>query len=452
MKKEIHSLTEGPIAKSIIAFSLPILLSNLLQQVYNSVDSAILGWAVGADALAAAGSVGSLFQLLIGLSLGLANGVNILYSIQYGAAYKPALKKLISNSLLLSVIASAVIALFGTVFSDWLLQAINTPSELLESSKAYLSILSMGAIATLIYNVGAGILQAEGDSVRPLIFLAVGGLGNFALDLLLVVCLDMGISGAAWATVLAQSATAVLVLLRLSRLNPEYALRLESLSFDTDTAGYILRLALPCGLQSSMFNISNLLVQAKINTFGAVIMAGYTAYCKVDAFVYMPIFAFSTAMSTFTGQNKGAGHPKRIRQGIKTTICLTMGVSGLLAAVVLGFTAPLLHLFTDDAQAVAFGVRMARYLMPFVAVYSVSDILGSAVRGFGQSVPVTVISLICICLFRVVWLEVLFRFSHNVRIIFLCYPISWLLCVAAVTIYYFRHSQVFRAVRDTGRS
>ena len=429
---------------------MPILVSNLLQQVYNSVDSAILGRFVGPGALAAAGSVGALFNLLVGFSLGLAVGVNIQYAIQYGAGDRKALRLLICNGMLLSLLASAIIMVVGTVFADGLLTMVNTPGDVFADSRTYLVILSAGVVATIMYNVAAGMIRAEGDSLTPLVYLAIGGIGNLMLDLLLVVGFRMGIAGAAWATVLAQALTAALAVRRLTRLDGEYALNLKRMAFDRKGMVQLLRVSVPCGLQSSMFNISNLLVQTKINTFGSVIMAGCTAYTKVDSFVYMPLLAIASAVSTFVGQNKGAGRYDRIGKGIRTGLVMTMGITSVIAGVILAFAQPLLRIFTQDPRAVAFGVEMAWYLMPFVAIYSVSDILGSAIRGFGQSRPVTVISVVCICLFRVVWLETLFLFFRDMRIIFLCYPISWFLCVAAVVWYYFRRSQVYRAVRSAG--
>ena len=449
LKTASNQLTQGPVAKGLISFSLPILFSNLLQQVYNSADSAILGRFVGSDALAAAGSVGSLFNLLVGFSLGLAVGVNILYAIVYGAGDREQLRRIIGSALILSVLAATLIAIPGTVFADGLLQLVNTPKDIWVPSRRYLTILASGVITTLLYNVGAGILRAEGDSLRPLLYLGIGGMANIVLDLLFVVRFQLGISSAAWATVLAQGVTAVLVLHRLTKLDSAYSLTLQSLRFDRRVMMKLLELSIPCGLQSSMFNISNLLVQTKINTFGSAIMAGYTAYCKVDSFVYMPIFAFSSAISTFVGQNKGACHYTRMRCGIRICTVMTMLITGLLAAGILLFTAPLLRLFTRDPVAIDFGIRMAAYLMPFVAIYSISDILGGAIRGFGESAPVTAISVCCICIFRIIWLEGVFRLYPSEEIVFLCYPISWLLCVAAVIWFYYRHSKVYHTIRNT---
>ena len=443
-----NQLIQGPVARGLISFSLPILLSNLLQQVYNSADSAILGRFVGSDALAAAGSVGSLFNLLVGFSLGLAVGVNILYAIVYGAGDYEQLHRIIGNALILSILAATLIAVPGTVFADDLLRLVNTPKDIWEPSRSYLTILASGVIATLVYNVGAGILRAEGDSLRPLLYLGIGGVTNIALDLLFVIHFRIGIAGAAWATVLAQGLTAVLVLHRLTKLDSAYSLKLQCLRFDRSVMVKLLKLSVLCGLQSSMFNISNLLVQAKINTFGSAIIAGYTAYCKVDAFVYMPIFAFSSAISTFVGQNKGAGHYARIHSGIRICAAMTVLITGLLAVGILLFAAPLLNLFTKDPDAIRFGIRMATYLMPFVAVYSISDILGAAIRGFGESAPVTAISVCCICIFRIIWLEGGFRLYPSEKIVFLCYPISWLLCVAAVIWFYYRHSKVYHTIRN----
>lgn len=441
------NLAHGPISRQLLRFSIPIFLSNLLQQTYNAVDSAILGWAVDSATMAAAGSVGSLFNLLVGLSLGLATGINILAAIAYGAGDMRQLRSLIFHALFLSALSALLVSFVGVAFSSPLLHMIHTPEALMTDSRIYLRILSSGVIATILYNVGAGILQAQGDSLRPLISLAIGGVANVLLDILFVAHFSMGIAGAALATVLAQSIAAGLVLFRLAVLDRRNAPHTKERFLDRQILRRILHQSLPCGIHSSMFNISNLLAQTQINSLGTVIMAGYTAYGKIDTFVYMPIFAFSAAVSTFVGQNKGAGNLHRIRRGIWTGLLLTIGTTAFLASIVLGFTEPLMRLFTDDAVSLSFGIHMARYLMPFVSIYSISDILGSAIRGFGQSVPVMLISIACICLFRVAWLKGMFSLFHETWVIFSCYPISWTLCASVVTWYYFRHSLVYQAIQ-----
>lgn len=324
MRPSPVNLTEGSITGSIIKFSVPILLTNLLQQLYNSIDSAVVGHFCGDAALAAVGSTGVLINLLIGFFLGLATGAGVLYAMYYGAGDHKSLKKLIDSAMLLSLIIGAVMTFVGVVFTRQLLGLMDMPQEALKPSEDYLRIYMAGTIITLVYNVGAGLIRAEGDSVRPLIYLAIGGLGNLGMDILAVGVLGMGAAGAAWATVFAQTITAVLVVIRLTKLDPSYALRPLHIKPDKVTLWDVVRISVPCGLQSSMYNISNLLVQIKINAFGTVAMAGTTAYGKIDAFVYMPMAALSLAISTFVGQNIGAGRYDRMKKAIRVSLALSI--------------------------------------------------------------------------------------------------------------------------------
>ena len=446
MKPKTVNLTEGSITKSIVEFTIPILLTNLLQQLYNSIDSAVLGQFCGDDALAAVGSTGALINVLIGFFLGLATGAGILYAMYYGAGDHKSLKKLIDSSIVLSLAIGAVMTVVGVVFTRGLLGLMSMPPEALDLSEVYLRIYMSGTIITLIYNVGAGLIRAEGDSVRPLIYLAIGGVGNLVMDIVAVAWLGMGVAGAAWATVLAQSITAVLVLIRLCRLNPDYALRPLHMKPDRVVLRDVIAISVPCGLQSSMYNISNLLVQIKVNTFGTIAMAGVTAYGKIDAFIYMPMAALSLAISTFVGQNIGAGKYGRMRKAIRVCLVLCLASYLVIGGIVLAFFDPLMHIFTDDEQAVALGRVFLGYVLPTVWIYSFIDIFSGAIRGSGQATQVTVISALTICVFRIVWIELLLPVYNDIRVVFLCYPTSWGLCTAALLWYYFRRSSLRRTI------
>ena len=447
MRTGAVNLTEGSITKSIVQFSVPILLTNLLQQLYNSIDSAVVGQFCGDTALAAVGSTGALINLLIGFFLGLATGAGILYAMYYGAGDHGSLKKLIDSSMVISVAVGIVMTAVGMIFTKQLLMMMDVPDDVLGPSEEYLRIYMSGTIITLVYNVGAGLIRAEGDSVRPLIYLFVGGIGNLVMDILAVAILDMGVAGAAWATVVAQTITAVLVVIRLCRLNPEYAFRPLHITPDKLMTWDIVRISVPCGLQSSMYNISNLLVQIKINSFGTVAMAGITAYGKLDAFIYMPMAALSLAISTFVGQNIGAGRYDRMKKAIRVSLVISILCVWFLCAVILVFFEPLMHIFTDDPQAIAFGREMMGFLFPAVWLYSFVDVFSGAIRGAGQAVPVTVISALTICVFRIIWLEVLLHIVNDIRVVFLCYPVSWILCGSALTWYYFRRSTLRRSIQ-----
>ena len=450
MNKFNASLTEGPIGKNLIIFAVPLLLSNLLQQLYNSVDSVIVGRYAGSLELAAVGSSGAVINLLIGFFLGIATGTGILYAMHYGAKDYKGLKKLIDSALILSVGISAIISLIGIIYCDDILRLMNTPEEVFSSSVAYLKIIFAGTVVTMTYNVGAGMIRAEGDSVRPLLYLLIGGLGNLILDILLVKYFGLGAAGAAWATIAAQAVTAVLVLIRLSRLNPDYAFRPFKMTPSRLAFWDIIRISFPCGLQNSMYNISNFLVQVKINAFGAIAMAGVAAYSKIDAFIYMPMNALGLAISTFVGQNVGAGHYDRMKKGITTSLLMSFASAGFISIFVIFFYDSLITLFTSDSGAMAAGKQMMLFLAPFAWTYSITDTLGGAVRGSGQAGSITVILLICICVFRIIWLELILPFFPQLWAVNIVYPISWTICNLVVARFYFKKSTLKKSKRACG--
>lgn len=447
MKKTSVSLTEGPIFKGLLLFSIPLLLSNLFQQLYNSVDSLVVGNFAGDLALAAVGSTGSLINLLIGFFMGISTGANILYAMHYGAGDHQGLKKLINSALMLSIICGVFISVLGVVFAEQMLIWMDTPEDVLPLSTQYLQIYLAGTVITLVYNVGAGMIRAEGDSTRPLVYLVIGGVTNLILDLIFIAWLDMGVVGAALATVIAQLVSAVLIVIRLTRLHEDYRLHPLKMRMEKLTVWDITRISVPCGLQGSMFSISNLLVQTKINSFGSIAMAGITAYSKIDGFIYMPLMAISLAVSTYVGQNIGAGKYDRVQKGIKT--CLVMAVT---AAVVLGGGVMLLGehvvgLFTKTPEAQAYALQQMVFMAPFVWIFVFSDIFGGAIRGAGSTVAVTIISALSICVFRIIWLTFLLPHFNDIRVLFLCYPVSWAISSIATTIYYFKGSAIKNVIR-----
>ncbi len=446
MQSKSVSLTEGPITKNIILFAVPLLLSNLFQQLYNSIDSAVVGSFAGDAALAAVGSTGSLINLLIGFFLGIATGAGILFAMHYGAGDYAGLRKLINNALLLSVLIGAVMSVVGVVFAEDLLLWMDTPEQVLQPAKQYLQIYMGGTVITMLYNVGAGLIRAEGDSTRPLLYLVAGGVTNLVLDLLFVAGFGMGAAGAAWATVIAQGVSAVLTVAHLMRMNEEYRLRPTQIKFDKLGCWDLIRVSLPCGLQSSMFNISNLLVQAKINSFGAVAMAGVAAYSKIDGFLYMPLMALALAVSTYVGQNIGAGQYERVKKGINTCLFLALGVAVGMGGLVILSCNSLLGLFTKDPAAKEFALQMMWFMAPTVWVYTFSDIFGGTMRGAGDAMKVTCISAVCICVFRILWLSIMLRFIHDIRIVYMCYPISWTLSSIVMCIVYFKGPSVKRTI------
>jgi len=448
MRKSSVSLTEGPIFKSLLFFAVPLLLSNLFQQLYNSVDSAVVGTYAGDAALAAVGSTAALLNLIIGFFLGISTGTNILYAMHYGAGDHQGLKKLINSAILISVICGAAISVLGVIFSETMLRWMGTPEDVLPLATGYLKICMGGTIVALVYNVGAGMIRAEGDSTRPLIYLIIGGITNFILDMVFVAWLGMGASGAALATVLAQLVSAVLIVIRLTKLHEDYRLRPLKMRMTALTVWDITRISVPCGLQGSMFAISNLLVQSKINSFGLVAMAGVAAYSKIDGFIYMPLMAVSLAVSTYVGQNIGAGKFDRVQKGIKTCLIMSLVTAVVLATAVLLLGESVVGIFTKTPEAQAYALTQMRFMAPFVAIFVFSDIFGGAIRGAGSTVMVTIISALSICVFRILWLTLLLPVYNDIRVLFLCYPSSWAISSIATSIYYFKGSIIKKTIRN----
>lgn len=447
MRKSSVSLTEGPIFKGLLLFSVPLLLSNLFQQLYNSVDSAVVGSYAGDTALAAVGSTAALINLIIGFFMGISTGANILYAMHYGAGDRQGLKKLISSAMMLSIICGIVLSVAGALGAETMLRWMGTPEDVLPLSTSYLRIFMAGTVVNLVYNVGAGMIRAEGDSVRPLIYLVIGGVTNLILDFVLVAWLGMGAAGAALATVIAQLVSAVLVVIRLTRLPEDYRLRPLKMRMTGLTVWDITRISVPCGLQGSMFAISNLLVQSKINSFGSIAMAGVAAYSKIDGFIYMPLMALCLAVSTYVGQNIGAGKLERVQKGIKTCLLMSLVTAVTLGTAVMLLGESVVGIFTKTPEAQAYAMTQMRFLAPFVWMFVFSDILGGAVRGAGSTTAVTIISALSICVFRILWLTLLLPVYNDIRVLFLCYPISWAISSLATVIYYFKGSVIKKTLR-----
>lgn len=431
------NFTEGSITKSIVLFAVPLMLSNLFQQLYSTVDSAVIGRFAGSLALAGVGSAMPLINLLLGFFLGISTGTGVVYATACGAGSTTAQRRITDTALMLAAAAGAVLTLFGVAFAPWLLRLMNTAEDALPGAVTYLRIYLGGVIIMLVYNVGAGILRARGDSRSPLIYLFVSGVLNLILDVIFVALLNLGIAGAAAATVISQAAAAALVLRALaSKLPQECRLLLRDMHWDSDCAKSIIRIALPSGLQTAFFSLSNLIAQTRINTFGSVTVAGCTAYIKLDSFCYLPMMATAQALTTFVSQNLGAGKPERMRSGLRFCLILAPAVSALCCIITFLLREPLLYLFTDDPAVVEAGLSMLLVLVPFTWIYAFSDMFGSAMRGAGAAKPVTVISAICVCLVRIVWMSVVLHFFDSVGAVFACYPFTWILSSLVMGLYY----------------
>lgn len=437
MKQE-QSITSGVIWKQILIFFFPILLGTFFQQMYNTVDTIIVGRFVGTQALAAVGSTGSLINLVSGFFIGVSSGATVILSQKFGAHDRQGVRDALHTGILLAVILGAATLCLGIFAGPGILKLIKTPESCLKDATLYARIFFCGAVSTVVYNMGAGILRAMGDSRRPLIFLIVTCFSNIILDIVFVVIFRMGVAGAAWATVLSQTISAGLVLRALARLPADIALHPAKLKIHSALLRRILLIGVPAGLQFITFDLSNLLIQSGINSFGPVTMAAWTAFGKADGLTWMVCGAFGVAVTTFVGQNFGAQKYDRIRQCVWVCLGMSIATIGVLAALVLGFRETLLGFFTTDADVIRVGAYAMLWIVPFNFVFCFVEVFAATMRGTGYSVMPTVITVVCVCVFRVLWVLIAVSRLHTIEMLCLAYPLSWVLASAAFSIAYLR--------------
>ncbi len=434
-KKKNLTMTEGNIWSQIFAFAVPLLIGNIFQQLYNTVDSIIVGQFVGREALAAVGSSVSLISLILGMLVGIATGAGILIAQYYGAKKEEKLHWAVHTAIALSIIGGILMMIFGGLLSGWLLKLMKTPEEVMPSSTAYLRIYFLGSLFNLVYNMGAGILRAVGDSKSPLYYLVAASVVNTALDILFVVVFKMDVEGVGFATIIAQGVSAVLVLRKLIQSDEPYRLQIKEIKIDKRMAGRIIGLGIPSGVQGSIISLSNVVVQANINSFGDIVMAGCGSYSKIDGFVMLPIMSFSMAAMTFVGQNIGAGKIDRAKQGTKIT-CLIGFLYIAIAGTALYVAGKLLiGIFSKDSEVVHYGVVMLKLLVPFYAFIAWSHILCGAFRGAGRAFSSMLIMVANLCGIRMFWVNIMTIFYPFIETVLWGYPITWITCFLCCGLY-----------------
>ena len=428
-------MTEGVIWKQLVIFSIPLLIGNLFQQLYNTVDSIVVGQFIGSEALAAVGSSTPLINLIIGMFMGIAVGSGVIISQYYGAKSEDKMGWAVHTSIALSIIGGILLSVVGIVFSPSILRLMKTPPEVLDTSVLYFRIYFLGSLFNLLYNMGAGILQAVGDSRRPLIFLCISSVTNIVLDLLFVAGFHMGVDGVAWATIISQFVSAVLVMSALMRTKDIYRLELRKIKIDKRMMKRILRLGIPSGIQQSIISLSNVVVQANVNIFGSTVMAGFGAYNKVDGFVVLPMQSFCMAATTFTGQNIGAGKPERIREGIKQGMIICVSVSALISLLLFFESERVLSIFSSDPGVIHNGMITMRILVGFYAVLAVHQILMGVMRGAGKSMETMLISVGNMWVVRMIYIKLRIPVFPSYEAVLWCYPIPWLPTIRVDIIY-----------------
>ena len=436
MKTGQHSLTEGPIWKAILLFAMPILLGNIFQQFYNTFDSWCVGNYIGENALAAVSSSGSLIFMLVGFFNGVAMGAGVIIARYYGARDYAAMRRAIHTDVAFGLVAGILLSIVGVVFSPTILRWMGTPEEVMPQSVSYFRFYFCGAVFTVMYNIFVGILHALGDSRHPLIYLMVSTVVNIVLDLLFVAVLHMGVGSAALATTISQGISAVLCCIRLMKVEKDYRLVPGEIRFHMESLRNIIRFGLPSGVQNSVIALANLVVQSNINAFGREAMAGCGAYSKLEGFAFLPVTCFTMALSTFVGQNLGAGKYDRVKKGAAFGICCCMLLAELVGLVFYFFAPGLIGFFNDGPVVVDFGSRHMRTICLFYCLLAFSHCMAAILRGAGKATVPMVTMLVCWCLIRVTYITVAVRIVNELTTVSLAYPITWV-CSSIVFLTYF---------------
>lgn len=428
-------MTEGNIWKLLIIFSIPLILGNLLQQMYNTADSIIVGNFVGSNGLAAVGSGTALINLIIAFSQGAAVGAGVIVSQNLGARDKQKTKLAVHTAMCIAIILGVILSAIGVIFSRDLLVWMKTPKSVLKDSVLYLQIYCGGLIFNVIYNMATGILNAAGNSKRPLIYLAIASVTNIILDLVFIKALKWGVKGAAIATDISQALSCVLAVGYLLRVNSDYKLIVKELKIHGNTAKQIIRVGLPTAIQNMVISFSNVLVQSSVNSYGATAMAGYAAYLKIDGFNILPVLSISMAVTTFTGQNVGAKKPDRIKKGMWNALIMGVVYTVIIGVVILLTSHTVLGLFTKDNEVITYGQLAMKYFCPFYFLLGILNILAGTVRGAGKGVPPMLILLFSMCIFRILWIKIALPFYSTIDGVFILYPISWFVGMVLMIIY-----------------
>ena len=443
-------MTEGNIWMHMLHFSVPMAIGLLFQQLYNTVDTLVVGQFVGQQAQAAVGSTGPIINTIVGFCAGLATGASVVISQRYGAHDNEGLSRAVHTTVALTFVISLIATMIGQIIITPMLRFMQTPEDVMPESACYLSIYFAGVSGILFYNLGSGILRAVGDSRRPLLFLILSALLNTALDLLFVLAFGMGVDGVAYATILSQILSAVLVLITLTREKEYYGIRWRKVRVDRESLKMILKIGLPSSIQSAITAFSNVFVQSYINYFGSACMAGYGVYGKIDAFALIPVQSISMASTTFVGQNWGAKQPARAREGVRMATLMSIISTAVLGILVFALARPLMGFFSPEEEVIEYGIRFIRIVTPFYIAICFNQIYAGALRGIGDATMPTVIMLASFVAFRQIYLAVTRALGAGFLAVALAYPVGWILCSTLLLIRYFR-SELVRGPRKAER-
>lgn len=417
-------MTYGDISKQLFMFTIPILLSQILQQFYNIADTAIIGRYIGTDALAAIGSTGLLISVIVNFFIGLSTGVSAVIANQFGANEYEKLKKSISTLLAVSVLLGIVFTIGSLIFMKPIINILQTPKGVYSLAIDYLKICFLGITFQLLYNIGTAILRALGNTKDPLYFLIFSCILNLILDILFIVYFGWGVKGAAIATLISQILATLLVMYKIMSLDDNCKLSLKQIKIYRGYTKDIFLVGLPAGLQAIFMSISSLIIQSSINSFGAEAMAGMTIFAKVEGFLYFPLFSLGLAVTGFVGQNFGAKEYERVKEGINISLKISVYTS-LIFIIILNIFAPyILKLFTNDAAVIKVGLESIRIVFPSYVLYAMNQIYIGSLRGIEKTFEPMLISLFAHCIFRVIWCFVLLQYFHDMKVIYSSYSVS----------------------------
>ena len=438
MAHTVEPMTQGTIWKRITSFALPILLGNLFQQLYNTADSLIVGNFLGKNALAAVSSTGSLIFMLIGFLSGIAIGAGVVIARYFGGGKEEELHQAVHTTVAFGLVAGVVMTAVGVGFSPQILRWMDTPENVMYNSQLYLSIYFMGSLGSVMYNICVGILQAVGDSRHPLYYLIISSVINVVLDLFFIGVLHMGVDGAAWATIIAQFISAALCLWQLLRVKESYRVQIRCIRFHWDMLKRVVRFGLPSGVQNSIIAIANVVVQSNINHFGDAAMAGVGAYSKIEGFGFLPITSFTMAMTTFVGQNLGAGQIDRAKKGARFGTVTSVLMAELIGIVVFALAPLLIAAFDTSPDVIAYGVEKSRTSGLFYFLLAFSHAMASILRGAGKAMVPMFVMMVCWCIIRVAFLAIAVPMTGSIQMVYWVYPLTWFLSSVTFLWYYRR--------------
>ena len=436
MSKQSVNLLQGDIKSGLLRFALPLFLGQVFQQMYNMVDALVVGNLCGENALAAVTSTGSLIFLIVGFFGGVYGGVGVVIARCYGAGDEYQVKRAVGTAVLGTVLSGAFLTLLGYFGSPILLRWMDTPAEVMGDAVDYLGIYFLGILFVVLYNSAVGIFQAIGDSKRPLYYLIVSSVTNVALDILFVGPMNMGVRGAALATVIAQGLSAGLAFFRLSRAEGAWRVTLKGLCLDKPLLKEMLRIGLPSGVQNSVIAFANVMVQSSVNVFGSAAMAGNGAFIKLEGFAFIPVNAFGSACTTFISQNIGARQFDRVKKGAKFSVMFSCGCAVIIGIVFFAFAPQFIGLFGKSPEAIASGVLRARICTPFYLLLACSHGIAAVCRGAGYSKVPMYIMLGAWCVLRVTYITIVTNLFHDISLVYAAYPMTWSVSTACFLWYY----------------